>query len=148
MTVRFWYNLVAKWPCKPTHSNWIYLSLAWQRQLWRPWKSGRILIKHLQAIPLGYLKHKSFWGMTNLASRRGTLEKPPKCFGPQLERFFASLWGLFLFQYTHGISTISPINLFPDPLGSYTGPCKDNNKFVIKKHCLCFSFPAFWNRLA
>ena len=40
------------------------------------------------------------------------------------------------------------MNLFPGPLGSHTGPCKDINKFVIKKHCLYFSFPAFWNGLA
>ena len=43
---------------------------------------------------------------------------------------------------------MSLINLFPDPLGSYTGPCKDNNVFKIIKHCLYFSFPAFWNGLA
>ena len=78
MTVRFWYRLVAKWPCKPTHFNWINLSLALQGQLWRPRKSGRRLIKHLEAIPLGYLKHTSFWVMTNVASRRGTQEKPQK----------------------------------------------------------------------
>ena len=78
MTVRFWYKLVAKWPWKPAHSNWINLSVALQGQLWRPWKSGRILMKHLEAIPLEYLKHTSFWGVTNVASRRGALEKPQK----------------------------------------------------------------------
>ena len=100
MTVRFWYKLVAKWPCKPAHSNWINLSMALQGQLWWPRKSGRILIKHLEAIPLGYLKHTSFGGMTNGASRRGTLEKPQKMlWAPIGEVFCIPLRLVFILIY-------------------------------------------------
>ena len=47
---------------------------------------------------------------------------------------------IYLWNQSH-----EPNQPFSDPFGNYTGPCKDNNKFVIIKHCLCFSFLALWN---
>ena len=76
-------------------------------------------------------------------------KSPPKnALGPIWRDFLHPSEARFCLEYTHGISSISLLNLFPEPLGSYTGPCKNNNIFVIIKHCLCFSFLTYWNGLA
>ena len=84
-------------------------------------KAKKIREKASGSNSIGISQTCKLLGMSNLASRRETLEKPPKCFGPHLERgVLYPSEACFCLEYTHGISPISLINLFPGPLGSRT----------------------------
>ena len=92
--------------------------------------------------------YKLLWDVKCGIKKENSGKAPKNSMGPIWRGFLHPSKACFCLEYTHGVSPISLIKLFPEPLVSHTGPCKDNNKFVIYKHSLCFSFPAFWNGLA
>ena len=88
-------------------------------------------------------------GDVKCGNKKGNSGKAPKnAMGPIWRGFLHPSEPCFCLEYTHGISPIRLISLFPDTLDSHTGLCKDNNEFVKFQTLSFFSFPAFWNWLA